>query len=325
MKKKNILKMIALMLILAMALSGCGRTHYKTNGQLEIGVSSNLPLYSYPGMSADYAVIGAQETINDSAFTNVGSAILIDDTDKEALVAYNAHKLIYPASMTKIMTGLIVIENIEDGTISLDDVITLDRTITFTESNVGVSDLTAGCKVTVKDLLYSLLIRSYNDCAVILAEYIAGSESAFVDMMNEKAVELGATNTHYMNPHGLHSDEHYTTAYDLYLIFSEFIQHDMAYMIDSLSTYDFTYTDPEGNVVTVTIKSTNSFLSGDYNIPEGYSIGSWKSGTTNAAGHCLIMEFVNDASGKKYIAIIAKAEDTETLYNGMTTLISMAD
>ena len=72
--------------------------------------------------------------------------------------------------------------------------------------------------------------------------------------MNEKAFELGATNTHFVNCHGLHSDDHYTTAYDLYLIFSEFIKHDMAYLIDSLDSYDFTYTDETGAEKSVTLQ-----------------------------------------------------------------------
>ena len=75
-------------------------------------------------------------------------------------------------------------ESIEDGTLSLDDTITLSHTVTFQEDNVGVSDLTKGCSVTVKNLLYGLLIRSYNDCGFLLAEKIAGSEDAFVEKMN---------------------------------------------------------------------------------------------------------------------------------------------
>lgn len=321
---KKILVILSVLLLVLSTFTGCGKRKYNTDGQLEFGVPSDLPVYAQCGLSANYAVIAENEAINDTSFLGTSSAMLVNDTDKSALVAHNVHARIYPASMTKIMTGIIVFESLENGTISLDDMITLDHTITFDEWGVVASDLKEGCKVSVKDLLYGLLITSYNDCAIILAERIAGSESAFVDLMNEKAYDLGATNTHFVNPHGLHSDNHYTTAYDLYLIFSEFTKYDMSYMIDSLTSYDFTYTNAEGEVTTVTIRASNGFLSGEYNLPEGYSVGSWKSGTTSDAGHCLIMEFVNDSSGKKYIAVVAKADDREMLYSKMTTLIGMA-
>ena len=168
------------------------------------------------------------------------------------------------------------------------------------------------------------MITSYNDCGVILAELIAGSESAFCDMMNEKAKEIGATNTHFVNCHGLHDDDHYTTAYDLYLIIKEFSKHDLAYVIDSLDTYDFTYTDADGNEQVVTIEPTNEFLTGEVNLPDGYSIGSWKTGTTEEALNCLIMELKNDSTGEEYIALVAGADGKEALYSAMTELINKA-
>jgi D-alanyl-D-alanine carboxypeptidase (penicillin-binding protein 5/6) len=306
-----------------MLTTGCTKRSYDTEKQLSFGISSDLPLYSEDNMSSSFAVISYDEEKDDSAYEGDGAVVLVNDSSKESLVVRNAHERIYPASMTKIMTGLLVMENIEEGNLSLEDTVTLKRTITFDESNVGTSDLTEGCTVTVKNLLYGLLIRSYNDCAVILAEEIAGSQDAFVEMMNQKAEELGATNTHFVNPHGLHNDEHYTTAYDLYIIFSEFIKYQLAYSIDSLSSYDFTYTDSDGVTQTVEMTSTNGFLSGEYNLPEGYTLGSWKSGTTNAAGNCLIIEFIKDDTGDRYIAVIANAPSREDLYNDMTSLIKM--
>lgn len=250
--------------------------------------------------------------------------MLLDNTTREPVIAHNAHKKIYPASMTKIMTGLLVIESIEKGEISLDDMVTLNRKVTFDDWDAMASDLVGGCRINVKNLLYGLMITSYNDCGVILAELIAGSESAFCDMMNEKAQEIGATNTHFENCHGLHSDDHYTTAYDLYLILDEFSKHDLAYMIDSLSTYDFTYTDADGNEQVVTIEPTNEYLTGEVNLPDGYSIGSWKTGTTEEALNCLIMELKNDSTGHEYVAIIAGADGKEALYSGMTEMINTA-
>lgn len=323
--RKRLPRVIALVLACSLVLlTGCGSRTYKASKQLDIGVLPNLPLYSDCGMAQEYAVVGKDEELNAANYSGVYAAMLLDNTTGEPVIAHNAHKRIYPASMTKLMTGLLVIESIEKGDISLDDMVTLNRKVTFDDWDAMASDLIGGCRVDVKNLLYGLMITSYNDCGVILAELIAGSESAFCDMMNEKAREIGATNTHFENCHGLHSDDHYTTAYDLYLILEEFSKHDLAYIIDSLPTYDFTYTDADGNEQVVTIEPTNEYLTGEMNLPDGYSIGSWKTGTTEEALNCLIMELKNESTGHEYVAIIAGADGKEALYSLMTSMINTA-
>lgn len=318
-------RIISVTLILCMTLlTGCGSKTFKAGKQLDIGILPELPLYGDYGMADEYAVIDRDEELDAAAYNSFFATMLVDDTTKVPIVAHNVHNRIYPASMTKLMTGILVMESIEKGDISLDDIVTLNRKVTFDDWDAMASDLVGGCRVSVKNLLYGLMITSYNDCGVILAELIAGSESAFCDRMNEKAREIGATNTHFENCHGLHSDDHYTTAYDLYLIISEFSKHDLAYIIDSLDTYDFTYTDPDGNEQVVTIEPTNEFLTGEINMPSGYSIGSWKTGTTEEALNCLVMEFVNDSTGDKYVALIAGADGKEALYSAMTELINKA-
>lgn len=322
--KKHIYKIVAaVMSLMLMLLTGCGSS-YKSSKQLDIGILPELPLYTTCGMAADNAVIASGEEINAENYGSYYTAMLIDDTTKEALVAHNVHGKIYPASMTKLMTGILVMEAIEKGDISMEDVVTLNRKVTFDDWDAMASDLVGGCRIDVKNLLYGLMITSYNDCGVILAELIAGSEEAFCDMMNEKAREIGATNTNFENCHGLHSDEHYTTAYDLYLIIKEFSRHDMAYVIDSLTTYDFTYTDEYGQQQVVEIEPTNQFLTGEINLPDGYSVGSWKTGTTEEALNCLVMELVNDSTGDNYVVLIAGANGQEALYSGMTGLIGLA-
>ena len=326
-KKKFLImrRIISVTLILCMTLlTGCGSKTFKAGKQLDIGILPELPLYGDYGMADEYAVIDRDEELDAAAYNSFFATMLVDDTTKVPIVAHNVHNRIYPASMTKLMTGILVMESIEKGDISLDDIVTLNRKVTFDDWDAMASDLVGGCRVSVKNLLYGLMITSYNDCGVILAELIAGSESAFCDRMNEKAREIGATNTHFENCHGLHSDDHYTTAYDLYLIISEFSKHDLAYIIGSLNTYDFTYTDPDGNEQVVTIEPTNEFVTGEINMPSGYSIGSWKTGTTEEALNCLVMEFVNDSTGDKYVALIAGADGKEALYSAMTELINKA-
>ncbi len=318
---KNTSKIISIFLAAVLCFSGCAAPDYSASKQLKVSVQNDMPTSDITMMSDKYAVVKYDSELNDSKYSDTYSTLLINDTTNTPEVVKDVHKLIYPASMTKLMTGLLVIESIEAGTLSLDDEVTLDRTVTFDDWGAVASPLTVGCKTTVKDLLYGLLISSYNDCAVILSELVSGSESAFVEAMNTRAKELGATNTHYKNPHGLHDDGHYTTAYDLYLIFKEFTSHDLAYVIDSTSSYTFQYKDPSGNSCSEELEPTNGFMTGEYQLPSGFSIGSWKSGTTMQAGHCLIVEFVNNSTGDKFFAVCSGNVDRDTLYGHITDLI----
>ena len=251
------------------------------------------------------------------------SCVLMESSTGMVLYENNQNEKLSPASITKIMTLVLIFDAIHSGKIKLTDVAT---TSAYAKSMGGSQVfLEEGETQTVETLIKCIIIASGNDASVVMAEMIAGSEEAFVKKMNERAKSLGMNNTHFIDCCGLtDSDDHYTTAYDLYLIFSEFIKHDLAYLIDSLTSYDFTYTDANGETRSVTLEATNGYISGEFQFPEGYSLGSWKSGTTTAAGNCLILEFVKDDTGDKYIAVIAGAEDRSTLYNDMTMLINTA-
>ena len=139
------------------------------------------------------------------------ASVLMERDSGRILYAHNSNKKLPMASTTKIMTALLALEH---G--NLDDIVTI------TKKSVGVEGssiyLYEGEKITLKDLVYGLLLRSGNDSAIAIAEYIAGSTSDFVVMMNKRAAEIGAINTNFTNPHGLSNDNHYTTAYDLALI-----------------------------------------------------------------------------------------------------------
>ncbi len=150
---------------------------------------------------------------NTTPFPEFGAeaAILIDGTTGKILFEKNKDKILYPASTTKVMTALLTLENLP-----LDQVVTIDRQAASTGGTSA--KLVEGEQLTVKDLLYGLLLVSGNDAAVALAKTVSPNVETFSSMMNEKAKELGAMNTHFANPHGLHDDIHYTTAYDLALI-----------------------------------------------------------------------------------------------------------
>ena len=320
--RNRLFKVTTLVLTCSLVLlTGCGSKTYKAGKQLDIGVLPNLPLYSDCGMAQEYAVVGKNEEVNAANYSGFYAAMLLDNTTREPVIAHNAHKKIYPASMTKIMTGLLVIESIEKGEISLDDMVTLNRKVTFDDWDAMASDLVGGCRINVKNLLYGLMITSYNDCGVILAELIAGSESAFCDMMNEKAQEIGATNTHFENCHGLHSDDHYTTAYDLYLIFNAAVQNDHFVKLISTKKYDASYMDASGAPVNVTWFNTNGYLKGTFSMPENVTVIGGKTGTTEAAGNCLVL-YSKNSSGKPYISVVLKGNSKRELYTLMTELLT---
>ncbi|MBF6841874.1 D-alanyl-D-alanine carboxypeptidase family protein, partial [Acinetobacter baumannii] len=130
----------------------------------------------------------------------------------QILYEKNPHLKLHPASTTKIMTGILAIEN---G--NLNDVVTVDDETPYVIKGSHIA-LEPGEKLTLKDLLYALLIESANDSALVIAKHIAGTAEEFAKMMNDKAKELGALNTNFVNPHGLTDENHLTTAYDLSLI-----------------------------------------------------------------------------------------------------------
>lgn len=252
------------------------------------------------------------------------AAIFVDNTSKEVLVAKNVYSRIYPASTTKMMTFLVVMDELESGRISLDDEITLSHDITF-PGHFGAtqSPLTAGCTITVRNLLFGLMIRSYNDFGSILAEYIAGDIESFADMMNEKAYEIGATGCHFVNPHGLHEDDHYVTAYDLYIILNEAKKYDLLKEIDTYSTFVYTYRSPLGAELTDEITATNLYATGDKKLPGNSEIVVWKTGTTTEAGNCLNMNL--NIADKNYSIFCADLRSKDKLYEDMGYMFNYAN
>lgn len=302
------------------ALSGCSIQTYPTGQSLHIGSSVNLPIVRPSGLAAEHVVIPYDAYVYDDSGFEFEAGLLINQTRNSVVSAVNPHKKIYPASMTKVLTALVVMEAVENGEIALTDTVVIQKEIEFNEENVTALGLEPGDYITVDELLHGLLITSYNDCAVVLARYICGSVSSFVDRMNAKAAELGATNSHFVNPHGLHDNNHYTTPYDLYLIFKEFLTKDTLVQIDSKPTYVLTMYR-ENEKIQTELTPTNGFLSQSFDMPTGYHITGWKTGTTERAGSCIILEFVSDETGEEYICLVSNAKDHETLYQNVEDML----
>ncbi len=199
------------------------------------------------------------------------AAVVMDATNGRVLYAKNPELRLMPASTTKLMTGLVVVER---G--NLQDVVTISQRAASTAPTR--SGLKAGDRVTVETLLYAALMRSANDAAVALAEYIAGSEAEFVALMNRKAIALGANDTRFINANGLPGSGQHTTAYDLAKIMRQAIKHPVLQEI--LATRITEVSTEEGK--TVFLKNTNRLLWADDEVLGG------KTGYTNQARHCFV-------------------------------------
>ncbi|HOD93330.1 MAG TPA: D-alanyl-D-alanine carboxypeptidase family protein [Clostridia bacterium] len=230
------------------------------------------------------------------------SYISIDYETGDVLYSYNADIRIYPASTTKLMTALVAIENC-----SLDKIFTTSENATrFLEEGSGELELKTGETMDFYSLLHGLLIRSFNDVALVIAENVAGSEDNFINMMNEKAVLLGATNTHFVTPHGLHDDEHYTTARDLALIAKAAFSNFTISTICRKKEYKLPATNLRNSFEI--LKNTNLILG--TNTGYDFIVTGGKTGFTSKAQNVLVA-LSSDQQGREVLTVIAGTKERD--------------
>ena len=231
-------------------------------------------------------------------------ALLVDRTSGMELYEKGAGERCYPASVTKVMTALLVLENGD-----------LDEMVTVTEEDLAevtwdssVADIKAGDTLSVRDLLAGLLIPSGNDASYVLARYVAGDWRSFVDMMNERAVELGCADTHFVNPCGLHDDNHYTTARDLVLIFEEALKHPEFIEISHNATWELPATSASP---ARELETTDRLLDPESPVYMGDVVVAGKTGSTWEAGRCLITLAEKDGMSLIGVVLGAPMEEDE--------------
>lgn len=276
----------------------------------------NTNVYQGSMFSSDLCV--AAEEVELEGFepdADLHAAGLFDLENKSVLCGYKLYDKVYPASTTKIMTALLALKY---G--NMDDEVTVSANATDFNWDEVTSGLRTGDKVTMYDLVCGLLLHSGNDCGTAIAEHIAGSEEAFAEMMNEEAASLGATGTHFVNPHGLHDENHYTTSYDLYLIFNECIKDERFVEIISMDSYDGTLTGADGTVRKETWTPTQAYGAGEATEPTGIRVLGGKTGTTELAGNCVIL-YDEDLNEHPYISVIMGADGPTRLYEQMNELM----
>lgn len=247
----------------------------------------------------------------DDEFHAVG---LFQLDEKNVIHAEKIHEKIYPASTTKIMTIYLALKY---GT--LTDTITISKNAVDVPLDSSRAGFKVGDQLTLESLLYSLMLPSGNDSAVAVAEYLAESEEAFAKMMNTEAKKIGATNSNFVSPHGYQDEDHYTTAYDLYLIFNECIKYEKFLEIVSTAEYKTNIQQATGTQREMVWKQSNQFVNGLRKVPEGIAVIGGKTGTTNEAGSCLIL--YSNISENPYISIIMGADTKPILYKNMSNLL----
>ena len=222
---------------------------------------------------------------------NGKAAVLVDLDSGRILYGFNMDEERAPASLTKVMTVLLALEALDSGRVSLDEMVTAqDDCLQGMEDDSSTSGITPGMQISMKDLLYCALLQSANEACNIIGRYLAGSISGFVDQMNQKAESLGCTHTHFMNTNGLPASNHYSSAYDQYVIFAAAMQYPLFLEISNSASYQPANTainngEPIGNSNAL-INITSIYSNGGRYLYEGASGG--KTGYTRAAGYCLI-------------------------------------
>ena len=249
------------------------------------------------GVDAPRALAGPDELDLDA------EALLLLELNSQTMVyAKNIDTRREPASLTKVMTCLLALEH---G--NLTDSITVSQEALDDLDPAGSSSgLMAGEVFTLEQLLYCLMIESANDAAPVIAEYVAGSEPAFVEMMNQKAAELGCTGTHFANTHGLHDEEHYTTARDLAKIMMAALEYEKFQEIYSADRYTLAATNLQEERILVT---TNYLI--DASITSDYydeRVIGGKTGFTTPAGRCVMC--VAESGNLRYLCVVLGASST---------------
>ena len=206
---------------------------------------------------------------------NAKSAIMLEASTGEVIFEKNSHEKLHPASMTKMMSMLLILENIEKGVINWDDIVT----VSSNASSMGGSQilLETGEQMSVSDLFKGIAVASGNDAVVAMAEKIAGTEEEFVNMMNKKAIELGLTDTNFKNCHGLDDANHYSSASDMAKIAMELVKHEKLFEYTSIYE-DYLRENTDRKFWLVNTNKLVRFYSG---------VDGLKTGYTKEAGYCL--------------------------------------
>ena len=302
-----------------MLLSGCGNgmeadSVYSFEAREQVLAAAEAGSDRAEAFAARLCVVEDEGRFDSSEVDAEAAAVFSIDVQM-VIYSKNAYEQLYPASTTKVMTAILALKY---G--NLSDVVTVTDAAVITEAGASLANIKPGDQLTLEQLLYGLMLPSGNDAANAIAVHLAGSVDAFADRMNEEAERIGATGTHFVNPSGLNDPDHYTTAYDLYLMFNEALTYPKFREVISTSSYTANYLDGTGASVSQTWMVSNKYINGEEETPAGLTVLGGKTGTTQAAGNCLVMASTAE-NGDEYISVVMKAGSRPALYENMTNII----
>ena len=242
--------------------------------------------------------------------SNAKSAILMEASTGEIIFEKNSHEKLHPASMTKMMSMLLILENIEKGVINWDDIVI----VSSNASSMGGSQilLEENEQMSVSDLFKGIAVASGNDAVVAMAEKIAGTEEEFVNMMNKRGVELGLTDTNFKNCHGLDDANHYSSASDMAKIAMELVKHEKLFEYTSIYE-DYLRADTDRKFWLVNTNKLVRFYSGADGLKTGY---------TSEAGYCLTA--TAKRNGMRVIAVVMGEPDSKTRTSDVSSMLDYA-
>ncbi len=267
----------------------------ETEGAYETGLGDSSVASGSHSLNAAVPLWGTGKLLE-----TAGSAMLYEIGSKTMLYAWNPDLQIYPAALVKIMTCLLALEN---G--NLSDQLTVTSTAMATLPK-GVYLLEIGEKWTLEQLLYCLMVGGYNDAAVVIAEYVAGSQQAFINMMNRRAKEIGCTNTNFTNTTGLHDSEQLSTARDLVKILDEALRNEEFFRFFSETSYSIPKTEyAESRYMETTNYMMTLTVTAEY---YDSRVTGGRTGVTESRDRCLVV--TAESKGLHYIAIVMEAKAT---------------
>ncbi len=316
-------KVISFILIVAVmfCFSGCSEVTVENEYSVYedsyvYGLINNAPLSSSNLMASNLCVTDGTDLGTGDVDSQVaeGGGLFNVDTG-EVLYAQNTLGKLYPASTTKILTAYVAVKYGD-----LEQEITISEEACDQSSDSSVCNLNPGDVLTLRQLLYGLMLRSGNDAAIAIAEGVAGSVDGFVSLMNEEALKIGATHSHFVTPNGLHDEDHYTTIYDMYLITNAALSSNDIVEILQTVNYDVYYKNSAGEDVQQAWSNTCGYLSGHYEAPDGITVIGGKTGTTNPAGYCLVCYCTNE-NNEHMISIVYHADCRGNLYLLMNEML----
>ena len=255
-------------------------------------------------LSLSEAALAAKDDTGDLD-VEAKAALLADPETGEILYARNIHERLYPASLTKVMTTLLVLEAVDDGRLSMDMVLTASQeAIELVPPDGSSAGIKIGEEMTVEDLLYCVMLVSANEGCNILAEAVSGSVDAFVEDMNERAAAIGCEDTHFVNTNGMPDVNHYTTAWDLYRITLEAREHPDFMPLAGAIYHEVPATNlSDARKLYTTNYLISTYRTDYYRYPGADGI---KTGSTSDAGYCLIASAVK--SGRSLLSVVLGAE-----------------